>query len=229
MAIHKDDWELFLNEARLELPGASDMGIKQMLFSVLEEFCQDSSAWRENLTVAVIAGNATTPNTNYTLIPQDGGYIIRLIGAFDANNIPQPAFLPDSIPTLDGGPLAQGQLQFVNPTNQNQNFTVIVAKQVSLPTSRHDAPVFSDHLFKRYRRWITDGVVGKMMQQMNKPYSNMQAGAQKYLKFRQGVNMARTQAARQNTMGAQGWAYPQGWRMRTQKGGVSVANPTTFD
>lgn len=229
MSIAREDWERFMNDCRIELTGASDTGIKNELFNVLDMFCVDSDAWQEQLQVPVIAGNATTPNNVYTLTPQNGGKIIKLIGAFDPNAIPQPSFLPNSVPGMDGGPFAIGPLVLVNPVNLNQIFNVIVAKSVLLPTSKDDMPVFDGNLFQRYRRYIVDGVVGRMCMQPNKPFTNAQVGSMRYQMFRQGVNTARGMTARQNTKGAQGWAYPQGWRVRGQRGGVSTANPTTFD
>lgn len=227
MAIAKDDFEAFMNQCRVNLTGASDSGIKEELFDVLDEFCEYSGSWQETLTVPVLAGTTTgnvSSNTTYTLTPSHEGYIIRLVGVWDANVIPQPAFLP----TFDGGPDAVGPLQLVNPVNQNQNFTVTVAKTVKRPTTRNGIPSFSDTLFKRYHRYLVDGVVGKLMAQPNKSYSNNQMAQVRQGRFRNGISMARVQTQRQNTLGAQAWSFPQAFRTRGQRGGVSTANPTSF-
>ena len=173
MAIDKQSFERFLSQLRTKLPGSSDTGIKEKLFDVLDEFCEYSGAWQETLTVPILAGTTTgnvSTNTTYTLTPAQDGNIIRLVGVWDSNLIPVPAFLP----TFEGGPNSVGQLQLINPVNQNQNVTVTVAKTVVLPTTKDDVPVFSQTLFKRYHRYLRDGVMGYMQAQMGKPYTNQQ-------------------------------------------------------
>lgn len=227
MPIAKADFNRFMNDARIALPGASDAGIKQELFSILDEFCEYSAAWRETLTVPILAGTTqgnVNTNCTYELVPAEDGYIFLLIGVWDPNFIPQPAFLPN----FGGGENAVGQLVLVNPVNQNQNFTVTVAKNVKEPVSNDLVPVFSETLFKRYRRDITAGVIGRLQMQQLKTYSNQALGTQNYQRFRSTVNTARVQADRQNTRGAQAWAFPQTFRTRGQRGGVSTANPTSF-
>lgn len=227
MTIQKDDFARFLSDAQIMLAGASDTGIKQTLYNVLDEFCEYSMAWRETLTVPVLAGTTQgniNTNTQYQLTPAEGGNIIGLIGVWDPNNIPQPAFLP----TFDGGPNAIGLLTLVNPVNQNQNFTVVVWKNVMLPTSRENVPEFSATLFRRYRRIILDGVCGSMQGQPNKPYSNDTKAQANLIRFHAGVSVARRQADAQNTRGAQAWAFPQSFRTGGQRGGVSTANPQSF-
>jgi hypothetical protein len=227
MAIAKDDFDAFMNQCRIKLIGASDSGIKEELFDVLDEFCEYSGAWQETLTVPVLAGTTSggvSTNVIYTLNPSHDGYIIRLVGVWDPNVIPQPAFMP----TFDGGPNAVGPLQLVNPVNQNQTFTVTVAKTVKRPTTRDNIPIFSDTLFRRYHRVLQDGVVGKLMGQPNKPFSNTQMAQTHQARFQQGISTARVQVQRQNTLGAQAWSFPQTFRTRGQRGGVSTANPTSF-
>jgi hypothetical protein len=227
MAIAKDDFEAFMNQCRVNLTGASDAGIKEELYDVLDEFCEHSGSWQETLTVPILAGTTsggTSTNVTYTLVPSHDGYIIRLVGVWDANSIPQPAFLP----TFDGGDSAVGQLQLVNPVNQNQNFTVTVAKTVKRPTTRDNVPVFSQTLFRRYHRYLLDGVIGKLMAQPNKSYSNTQMAQIRQARFKQGISTARVQTQRQNTLGAQAWSFPQDFRTRGQRGGVSTSNPTSF-
>ena len=227
MPIDKKSFEQFMNQLRTELPGSSDAGVKEKLYDVLDEFCEYSGAWQETLTVPILAGTTTgnvNSNTVYTLTPQEDGYIIRLVGVWDPNLIPQPAFLP----TFDGGPNAIGPLTLVNPVNQNQNFTVTVVKTVALPKTRDDVPLFSETLFKRYHRILRDGTLGYMQAQMNKPYTNQQLASANLLRFRAGVSTARIQTQRQNTTGAQAWSFPQTFRTGGQRGGVASPSATTF-
>ena len=227
MAIDKQSWERFLNQLRMELPGSSDTGIKEKLFDVLDEFCEYSGAWQETMTVPILAGTTTgnvSTNTTYTLTPAQDGYIIRLVGVWDSNLIPVPCFLP----TFEGGPNSVGLLQLINPVNQNQNVTVTVAKTVALPTTKDDVPVFSETLFKRYHRYLRDGVMGYMQAQMGKPYTNQQLSTANLVRFKNGISTARVQVERQNTKGAQAWSYPQTFRTGGQRGGVASPSAQTF-
>jgi hypothetical protein len=212
MTIYTQDFERFMNQARVKLTGVSDAGIKGELFDVLHEFFNDSDSWRETLTVPIVPGTTT-----YSLVPAHGGLIIRLQGAFDPNNIPQPAFMPEF-----------GTLSLVYPSNTAQTYSVIVSKQVVLPTSRDDVPDAPHWVMQVYERTILDGVLGKMMGQQNKSYSNDSLSTYHLKRFRDGIQMARTAASRQNTKGAQAWSFPRQFRSSTQRGGISTANPTTF-
>src|SRR4029077_13227101 len=146
--IQKQDFERFMGQVRVKLTGASDAGMKSELFEVLDEFCDDTSAWQEQIALNVIAGTTSIPNNIYDLTPQHGGTIIRLLGVFDPNGIPTPAFLPTGATQNT----EVGQLQFVNPVNTNQVMTVFVAKTVLLPTQKGEIPDFDQTLFRRYIR-----------------------------------------------------------------------------
>ena len=224
MALQKQDIDRFMGQVRTKLAGASDAGIKAELFEVLDEFCDDSSAWQEQITLTVLPPTAQSNNLIYDLVPQQGGTIIRLIAVFDPNQIPVPAFLP----TGSQSNLEVGQLNLVNPVNTAQTLTVFVTKTVLLPTQRDQIPDFDQTLFRRYLRTMIDGTLGKMMGHQSKSYSNAAGSTFHLLKFQAGKAMARVATARQNTFGAQAWSYPQQFRSHGQRGGVSTANPTRF-
>lgn len=207
-------FEQFMNQARIKLPGASDAGIKLELYDVMKEFMKDSNAWTEDITFTAL------PNTTkYLLTPvQDGGQIIRLIGVFDDKGIPIPAFMPTF-----------GQITIVNQASTSPNqpvWTARVVKNITLPTTREDIPVGPDWLLTVYSVDILDGLLGKMMGQQAKSYSNGQMSTYHLRRFRTAIQGARTAAIRQNTQGAQEWAFPRGWASSSQRGGVSTAWPT---
>jgi hypothetical protein len=212
MTIAKPDLERFLNNARIKMPGASDNGIKLELYEALSEFFADTRAWRETLTLAIIPGTQT-----YKLVLQHGGQIIALVGVWDSNFIPQPAFLPEF-----------DTLALVHPYNTPQTFSLIVAKELLLPTQRDAIPDAPDWVLRVYERTILDGVLGRMMGQMSKTYSNPQLSTYHLKRFRDGIAMARVAANRLNTQGAQAWAFPRNFRSGGQRGGVSTGYPAAF-
>ena len=224
MSIQKQDFDRFMGQVRVKLTGASDAGIKNELFEVLDEFCDDTTAWQEQIMLNVIPQTSANKNLIYDLVPQQGGTIIRLLAAFDVNNVAVPSFFP----TGATNNLEVGQFSMVNPVNTAQVLTVIVAKTVLLPTQKDEIPDFDQTLFRRYLRVIVDGTLGRMMGQQSKSYSNASGSTYHLTKFNAGKAMARVQVARQNTMGAQAWTYPQQFRSHGQRGGVSTANPTQF-
>lgn len=212
--LDRREFEQLMNQARIKLPGSSDAGIKLELYDVMKEFLKDSNAWTEDIRFTV------QPNTtDYILTPiQDGGQIIRFVGAWDDKMIPIPAFMPTF-----------GTIRLVNQASTIANqptWTARVVKNISLPTTREDIPIGPDWLLTVYSLDILDGLLGKMMGQQNKSFSNGTMSTYHLRRFRTAIQGARTAAARQNTVGAQEWAYPRGWASNSQRGGVSTAWPS---
>lgn len=214
MALDTEEFKRFIVEARLKLTGATNAGIKAELFSVLKEFFKDSNCWTENLTVNILPANAAA---TYSLVPAEGGTILRLIGVFDPNLIPQPCFMPDF-----------NTLTVVQPQTQGQAWTAIVSKQVVLPTTREGVPDAPDWTFRIYDGTILDGVLGRMMAQENKAYTDDKLSQYHLKRFRDGIAMARVAALRQNTYGAQSWRFPKSAQTHGQRGGISTGYPTAF-
>ncbi len=211
MAIDKSDWERLRSDCLNHLTGASQAGIKGELYNTLHELFNDASCWWEVLSVPVLPGVL-----DYNVVPTEGGMIIRLAGVSDGNNIPQPAVMP----TL-------GTVSILWPVNTAQTFSVTVVKNVSTTTS-DNLPDVPDWVLKLFYRTVLDGVLGKMMLQQNKSYTNDTLGTYHLKRFRDGIAMARVATLKRNTFGAQAWAYPQGFKTKTQRGGVSVGNTAEF-
>jgi hypothetical protein len=211
MTIAKQDFDLFMDRARDKLPGASDASIKAELYDVFQEFFRDTTSWLEDITVHVF-----TDTTTYDIVPTEG-QIIRLIQVFDSNRVPQPATMPTF-----------GQLILQWSTNVEQDYTVTVAKNVVLPKLSKDIPVGPDWVLPVWGNIILDGVLGKMMGSLAKPYSNQTLAAYHLRRFRDGMAQVRTAVLRRNTYGVQAWGYPQNWRTSGQRGGVSTGNATGF-
>lgn len=212
MAANKADMDFLLNQATIKVPGASSAGLKLELFDVFREFFTDTNAWMEDIPVSIVPATIT-----YALTPSEGA-IVRLAGVVDVNMIPQPAIMP----TI-------GTLLFREPYAQAQTFTATVVKTCALPIGKTDMlTVVPDWLLPIWSVGILDGLMGKMMAQMGKSYSNQKQSNYHLARFRDAIQRARTAALRRNTIGSQAWSYPQGFRTRGQKGGISVGNTSTF-
>lgn len=212
MPAAKQDIDQLLNQLRIKLTGASDSGIKGEIFDVFREFFNDSSSWMEDIAVSINAGTLA-----YDLVPGDGGRIVRLAGVVDVNNIPQPALMP-----------VMGQLLLQYAQNSAQTWTATVVKSVSLPTLKDQFPSVPDWVLPVFGEAIISGVLGRMMAQPNKSYTDKEQSKYHLARFRKGITDARVATLRRNTVGSQAWSYPQGFRSRGQRGGVSVGNATKF-
>ncbi len=203
-----------LDLARVELVGASDAGIKQQLFWTEEEFFRVSSAWQETIPITLEAGE-----TSYEIEPQENppGVIIRLALVLDANNIPQPAMLPSASPL---------NVVLRDPPNDSgATLNVTVIKNVD---QCRDVPEVPDWVYQLWTAVLVAGVIGRMKLQPDKSYTDVKGAAYHLRKFESGVAQARSAALRRNTFGLNAWSYPQQFRSRGQRGGVSVGNATSF-
>ena len=214
MAIQERDFERMMNQARIKLPGSSDAGLKGELFDAIKEFVDDSNIWDEWIDVAIV------PQTrDYSIVPSHGGMITRLVTVLDPNCITLPAFLPHIRPP---GAI----LQLVWPQNNPYTAKALVTKQVTLPTTRGDVPDAPDWLLPMYEQQILDGLLGRMMTQQSKSYSNETQGTYHLKRFRDGIQVAKTAKARGNVQGGQAWRFPRQFRTNSQRGGVSTPFPT---
>lgn len=212
MTALKEDVDHLFQQAKTQLPGASELALKAELYDVLNEFFNESSAWTENIDIPIIPNS-----TAYEVVPSEGGQIIRLAGVVDANNIPQPGIMPDF-----------GVVVFENPYNVAQTFTATVVKNVTQPVPKGGVPDMPDFTLSVYGVCILDGLIGRMMLHKAKSYSDETLGQYHLKRFNDSTAMARVAKMRRNAFGTQQWRFPQGFSKGSQRGGISTANATKF-
>ena len=208
------DVERLLNLARTELVGASDAGIKGQLYDVCREFFKDSNSWYEHITVPIISGHR-----HYRITPRDGGMILRLVSIWDKNFIALSAILPHLDPP-------SAELELVYPQNVNMTARAVVTKQIVEPVTQDMLPDAPRWLLPVYHETILDGVLGRMMGQTTKSYSNDTQAVYHLRRFRDGIMQARVASERANLYGGQAWRFPNAFRTNSQRGGVSTPFPT---
>jgi len=208
------DVERLLNLARTELVGASDAGIKGQLYDVCREFFKDSNSWYEHISVPVLANTR-----HYRITPREGGMILRLVTVWDANHITVAAILPHLDPP-------SAELELVYPQNINFTARAVVTKQIVEPTTRDMLPDAPRWLLPVYHETILDGVLGKMMGQSSKSYSNETLATYHLRRFRDGIMQARVASERANLYGGQAWRFPGAFWTNSQRGGVSTPFPS---
>lgn len=212
MALDRKEFVQFVAQAMIQLQSASSQGTRLELFATLQEFFADSQSWLEDIQFQVV-----TNTTLYPLVPKEGGTIIGIQGTWDNLGIPVPAFMVDF-----------GTLTMVNPPNATPPHTWFsrVVKNVLLPTDKDGVPEAPDWTLRVYGQHILDGLVGRMMNQPGKSYSDPEHAVYHLKRFRQGIKIAEADRRRANLAGAQAWAFPSGFSNGSQRGGVSTAWPT---
>ncbi len=213
----EDNVRYLYSRVRAQLVGASDAAVRMAMFDMFHEFFNDSSIWKE-----VIPGNILPSVLLYQLVAggaQDFfdidpvGKIIRLLGVADANYVPIPADMPE--PPI---------MRLAYPPSMVTSVWAAVIKNVDTPVTVSALPEVPYHIVQTYLPYLLRGVLGLMQQQKDKPYTDAKMATLNYQSFRQGVNMARTNALRNNLFGSNAWRFPQAFRTRTQKGGISVGS-----
>lgn len=192
MAITNADLDRLMDDIRIRLPGALDNAIRFELFNVMDEFLKGSRIWREN--ISVVTKDAVT---EYTLTPEGYSLIDSLLALVDADDVPVQATM--SVP---------GALKLINKPTAGQTLTATVSLTVTFPTSREGYPQFPDWILSKYRTGILDGVLGRMMSQPAKPFSDSPRALFHGRRFVNTISGARADAAQQNLHGGQAWRFP---------------------
>lgn len=188
------DISRLMKNLRVQLPGAVDDAIKLEVYNVLNDFFQGSNIWREDIDVSIIAGESS-----YELTPVGPSTIVRLMGVVNSDELPVNA-------TLD---LITGELALALEPSTADVYTVQVALTVNDPLDREEYPVFPSWVLNLYMNDIISGVLGRMMAQAAKPYSNTQLAAYHTRSFQSAIASARVEANRRFSYGAQRWRFPQ--------------------
>lgn len=224
--LNQSDLGTVMNQCRVELTGVSDAQLKSTMYEVMDEFFRDTQSWKESVVINVVpvTSTPTTPQLwqqalTYPIASSEG-QIISLDGVINTNCSPVPALLAGAGGDNQNSGGVAVRLQ--NPPNQAQQYTVTVSKTVSLPLDRHGFPIAPSWVLEKWHLAIKVGILGALMNQKNKSYSDDNGAKYNLAKFRQFIQNVRSATLRANTKGASAWRYPQGFRTISQKGGVPV-------
>lgn len=190
----------------VDVPGASEVGIKQVLGDAMFEFFEFTSSWMESIPFQTVVNSQA-----YAIAPTAGGNIVGLKTVLDANNIPLAASMP-SIGTV--------QLAYIATTVKTLNAIVVKNLKRETPLDEQ-VPQFVVDLWWQV---LKDGIQGKLMNQPGKTYSNDTLALYHLRRFNDGMSRARIATEMQNVQGANAWIYPQQFSTRGQRSSVSVGN-----
>ena len=212
------DIERFMKNARSRLTGAVDDVLQLELFNVMDEFFKNSNVWNEDIDINIPA--ADPAGTIYELTPSTPSLIHNLLWVFQ---------VPDSSTIGRGAPIAAamqtpGELTLRTQPSSDQVYRVTVSLTVQDPETRNGYVTFPAWVLARYREIILDGLLGRMMSQQSKPYTNMQLSVFHMRKFKIGYTAARVEWQRNNTYQQQAWRFP-GFSRGSQRAGSGWGGP----
>lgn len=206
------EYDQLIYQGQEKLVGASVRGLTAELYDVLKEFFIDSNSWKEDIMFSPEAAVTT-----YELTP-DGGKIVRLVGVWGPNNSVQPAFMETF------GTIVLASAPTSTPTDQ---WMARVVKTVGVPVDKVGKPDAPEWVLSVYGTHILDGLLGKMMSQKGKAWTDSTQSTYHLRRFRAGIQLARTAAARANLVGGQEWAYPRNATSGSQRSRASANWPVT--
>jgi hypothetical protein len=186
-----------MTDARVHLPGALDAAIQQVMFSALDEFFRASNVWQEDVPVPITPGVVT-----YDVDPEDvtSSKTVRLMQVLNTALVPVFA----TMETI-------GELVLGNTPVTAEVLTATIAVTVGDPTSSDGFPIFPSWLMEKYREGFLCGVLGKMMMQPAKVYSNQTLAVYHLRRFEGVKSQAKSDVRHKNIYGAQAWRFPGGW------------------
>jgi hypothetical protein len=193
-----------VKNARNSLPGSLDGVILLELFNVLDQFFRESSVWTEEIPFSAFL--ADPPGTIHYIEPESVSTIVRLISVIDATGFWQPVTM--RIP---------GEVTFTTPPSHEGTMMATVILSIVDPVQRDGFPEFPAWVLEKYGLGILEGILGRMMAQPAKPYTNKDLAARHLIAFRRTISIASTESVHGNLMNAQTWKYPQQFSTRSRR------------
>ena len=204
------DMNRLMDHARIRLPGALDTALQFEMFALMNEFLQTANIWYEDINFNVTPSTLTyveAPQLYTFAITPTLGSITRLAGVADADGFQRRAFMP-----------ILGSVVLENLPSTAQVYTARVFLTVTDPTTTDGYPDFPAWILNKYGNDILDGLLGRMMAQIAKPYSSPQMAAYHTKRFVQATSQAKAEASHQNVYRGQNWRFPQSFaRRRNQR------------
>jgi hypothetical protein len=181
-----------VNNAQVHLPGAIEAVFKQELYNVCDEFFKTTNAWQELVPFTTIQDKRV-----YEVVPTVGIFV-RLMEVKDGEDFPRAAVMDqDMFVVLRDSPTG------------GSNYMAALAVTCVDPTKRDGWPEVPVELLSKYYDAMTEGLLGRMMLQPAKPYSNPEIGTLHQRRFHNIMAIARTDVLHASTYNVQNWRFPR--------------------
>lgn len=200
------DMNRLMDNARIKLPGALDGVLQMEMVNVLNEFLNGSNLWTEDIPFGVTPTTETyleNPSAwTYTIIPSRGS-INRLMALVTSDGLAVPA-----------GMEVPGDIVLGRQPNEADTYTALVSLVLGDQMTKEGYPDFPQWILSKYYPDILDGLLGAMMGQLAKPYSNPQLAQFHLRRFRSAISAAKVEAQHKNVYRGQSWRFPQNFVRR---------------
>lgn len=182
----------FRDNCRVNLPGALDGAIDVELFNVIDEMCRTVPFDLREFNADLVAGDllvTVTPPANTTLLT-----------VFTVSHV-----------LVDGIAYDPDEKRLIMPsavTAEQAASPVIVEASVAPAPGATAAQLITDRLWERGYDCILSGVLGRMMAQPAKPYTNPVFAVNHIRRFRQKMSLLADETLRAQQPGATSWRFP---------------------
>lgn len=201
------EYQRLLQDAQAQVPGSIPTGLRAALFATLKDFLDMTNAWQEDIDVDIVAND-----TAYTLTPPTAGRINRLLLLYNSTDTEKRWVSPVRMDV-------PGDLVLLRVPNAAATWVAKVAKVVKDPVDCDGNPEIESWILQKYWDTLLQGVVGNMLNQGGKGYSDRQGGAIAMRRYINGRSLARREIMSGNVFGNQTWSFPQTWGTGSQSRG----------
>lgn len=207
----ESDYANLIADANVNLPGAVPSQVLAELQVTTRDFLQYTSAWKVMYEMPV-----DTEHDCYTIVPQPGTAVNLLHKLFDAadpdqKDVNAPGGVEMSVP---------GHIKLKRPPSAAATWVALVSQYpIRLVEQAYGTPV-PCWILERYYDTLLSGVLGRMMLQTAKTYTNEKLGTLRSRQYLAGRATARADLARSNVWGTQQWVFPAAYTARGRQVGA---------
>lgn len=197
----------FLDDVRIEVPGAMDGVITSAVRKVVREFCRKTTRWRVDLAdlTLVLGQTAYVPGLVATTIqlPTDGELVLY-VAAKQNGILLEPTRKEDMDAIQFNWQVEQGsQMQRFYPSDPLTFNVYPIPVDVTYPIKIRaafmptvDAVTCPDFIMNDWQEAITAGAVGRLLNMAERSWTDVKTGAIKRAEFLDGVSDAAIQLDR---------------------------------
>lgn len=203
-----DDW---IEAAAPQIAGAPLVTLRHEWLMSAREFFTRSTAWRETLDpISIVA-----LTDEYVLVSPVADSAINYVHQV---SIPDRYLSPSGHhPVVLANQESETPTQFSNPVPgtvklwpmPSENIDFMTVEASLYPTA--DTVVLPDYIGQQFFEVLLDGMLGRIMNYKNKPYSNPEGAAYHLSRFRSGMARVRANALHGLNESTNNWAYPRGF------------------
>lgn len=202
--------DLWIESAAPQLGGCPLITLRAEWLNAAREFFTRSTCWREDLPVIAIVGGTA----QYIVTPPVADCKINYIHqvAIPTAILSPSSQVPKVLATQEGDvptqyATPQPDTLVLYPTPQKDNTMIVTASLV--PTAVDT--VMPDYIQVQYFEVLLDGLLGRLMNYKNKPYSNPDGAEYHLRRFRSGMARVRNNTIHGLNESANTWGFPQGF------------------